>query len=50
VAGTYQQLARLDREGPPHLLAQGAERLVEPLLAQLDRLAAELKIKPLRER
>ncbi|HEV3342687.1 MAG TPA: D-glycero-beta-D-manno-heptose 1-phosphate adenylyltransferase [Pirellulales bacterium] len=37
VAGAYQQLARLDREGPRELLTAGAERLVEPLFAQLAR-------------
>lgn len=37
VAGTHQQLARLDREGPRHLLAEGAQRLSEPLMAEIGR-------------
>ncbi|HJT35761.1 MAG TPA: D-glycero-beta-D-manno-heptose 1-phosphate adenylyltransferase [Pirellulales bacterium] len=37
VAGTHQQLARLDREGPRHLLAEGAERLFERLSDQIGR-------------
>ncbi|HET6879056.1 MAG TPA: D-glycero-beta-D-manno-heptose 1-phosphate adenylyltransferase [Pirellulales bacterium] len=37
VAGTHQQLARLDREGPRHLLAEGAARMTERLFDQLGR-------------
>lgn len=37
VAGTHQQLARLDREGPRHLLTEGAQRLSEPLMAEIGR-------------
>jgi D-beta-D-heptose 7-phosphate kinase/D-beta-D-heptose 1-phosphate adenosyltransferase len=37
VAGTHQQLARLDREGPRHLLAEGAERMTTRLFGQIGR-------------
>ena len=37
VAGTHQQLARLDREGPRQLLAEGAERMAERLFSQIAR-------------
>ena len=37
VAGRHQQLARLDREGPRHLLTEGAERLFERLGDQMGR-------------
>lgn len=37
VAGTHQQLARLDREGPRQLLAEGAERVFERLSDQIGR-------------
>lgn len=37
VAGTHQQLARLDREGPKHLLTEGAQRLGERLMADMRR-------------
>lgn len=37
VAGTHQQLARLDREGPRQLLADGGERLAERLFDQIGR-------------
>ncbi|MGH7134600.1 MAG: D-glycero-beta-D-manno-heptose 1-phosphate adenylyltransferase, partial [Pirellulales bacterium] len=37
VAGTHQQLARLDREGPRHLLTEGAQRLSERLMAEIGR-------------
>ncbi|HWB13860.1 MAG TPA: D-glycero-beta-D-manno-heptose 1-phosphate adenylyltransferase [Pirellulales bacterium] len=37
VAGTHQQLARLDREGPREPLTEGGQRLAERLLDQLAR-------------
>ncbi|HEX5444902.1 MAG TPA: D-glycero-beta-D-manno-heptose 1-phosphate adenylyltransferase [Pirellulales bacterium] len=37
VAGTHQQLARLDREGPRQLLADGAERLFERIASEIGR-------------
>ncbi|HVX15491.1 MAG TPA: D-glycero-beta-D-manno-heptose 1-phosphate adenylyltransferase [Pirellulales bacterium] len=37
VAGTHQQLARLDREGPRPLLTAGAERMAERLFSQIAR-------------
>ena len=37
VAGTHQQLVRLDREGPRRLLTEGAERMAERLFSQLSR-------------
>lgn len=39
VAGTHQQLARFDREGPKHLLTKAAERLWQRLAADIDRFA-----------
>ena len=35
VAGRHQQLVRLDREGPRHLLAEGAERAAERLFPKV---------------
>ncbi len=37
VAGTHQQLARLDREGPREPLTEGGERLADRLLPELGR-------------
>jgi D-beta-D-heptose 7-phosphate kinase/D-beta-D-heptose 1-phosphate adenosyltransferase len=37
VAGTHQQLARLDREGPRELLTEAGARLADRLLSQLSR-------------